>query len=166
MMRKSKYIYLDHAETQYKGVRPKIIIERFLKEGDYSMPIDYKIFCMNGNVVATEVCVDRDRNGKNAKFYFMDPNWVLLKYSQDALEADENLVIEKPSNLNTMYEYARKISKDFPFVRVDLYSINGKCYFGEMTFTPSGGVNTTYNVIVPETNGLTADYILGQSLKL
>ena len=166
MISKSKYIYLDHGEMQYKGVKPKIIIEKLLTEGDLCLPIDYKIFCMNGNVVATEVCIERDINGKNARFFFMSPDWKLLKYTKDSLNVSNDFVVPKPKNLESLYKYARAISKAFPFVRVDLYLIDGKCYFGEMTFTPSGAFNTTYNVIVPDTNGLTADYLLGQSLNI
>ena len=53
--------------------------------------------------------------------------------------------MKKPKKLEKMIEIASKISKGFPFVRVDLYDIKGKIYFGEMTFTPAAGFNFYYN---------------------
>ena len=67
-------------------------------------------------------------------------------------------MIPKPENMELAFEYAEKLSQDFPFVRCDLYIVHGKIYFGELTFTPSGGMDIT---ISHET-----DRILGEQLQL
>ena len=71
----------------------------------------------------------------------------IIKYCNrpfiNAKEMNE-YIIEKPDNINEMYEYAKKLSKPFKFVRVDFYNYNGKVIFGELTFTPAGCTSTSY----------------------
>ena len=102
------------------------------------------------------VCEDREI-GKKAKYFYFDKNWNMMPYSQDALD-ESGRIIPKPEGIDTAFEYAEKLSKDFPFVRVDLYIVNGKVYFGELTFTPSAGLDTGR---LPST-----DRILGDQLVL
>lgn len=49
-------------------------------------------------------------------------------------------ILPKPRNLDKMLEYARRLSAEFPILRVDLYNINGQIFFGELTFTSLGGM--------------------------
>lgn len=51
----------------------------------------------------------------------------------------KNHIVDIPDNFEEMLDIASKISKNIPFLRVDLYNINGKIYFGETTFFPSSG---------------------------
>lgn len=153
---KSNNYYLGYSEMQYKDVEPCILIEKNMCNKDGTSPLDYKFYCMNGKSNMVMVCVDREE-GQVAKYFYYDKEWNLLPYGEDA-EKEPNRIIPKPENIELAFEYAEKLSQDFPFVRCDLYIIHGKIYFGELTFTPSGGMDIT---ISPET-----DRILGEQLLL
>ena len=100
------------------------MFEEFLNDKSDELPYDYKFFCYNGYVDSVMVCSDR---GANIKKDFFDKNWNHLDYSKKELWSDKE--ISKPRNIEKMFEIASKISEGFPFVRVDLYNINGKIYF-------------------------------------
>ena len=73
----------------------------------------------------------------HANYY--DLNWKLLPFGEKVFPPKPNVVIEKPKNFEKMITVAEKLSKGIPFVRIDLYNINGVIKFGEMTFFPNGG---------------------------
>lgn len=105
---------------------------------DYSIPndlTDYKFFCFGGVPKYVLVATDRSSDVR-FDFFDMDFNHAPFKQTYDKL-AEKN--IEKPVNFDTMVEIARVLSKNIPHVRVDLYNINGKIYFGEMTFFNNSG---------------------------
>ena len=123
-------------EWAYYGLIPGIVVEKLLinRDNPYAGINDYKIFCYNGH--AKYVIVDVDRYiGHKRNFY--DLNWNNLHVTSDCPAADKE--IEKPENLDEMLSIAEKLSSDFPFVRVDLYDVDGKVYFGELTFYPWSG---------------------------
>ena len=123
-------------EWAYNGLKHKIIAEKLLvNEKNPEAGIDdYKIFCFNGEPKC--IVVDTDRYiGHKRNFY--DTEWNDLKVTSDAPACDRE--IQKPENLEEMLEVARTLSSDFPFVRVDLYNVGGKIYFGELTFYPWSG---------------------------
>lgn len=128
---KKNYFYLGR-EWPYKNIKPRIIVEKYM--GDNLN--DYKIFCFNGEPKFTLVCSNRNGNSKNTDFY--DNNWNLLPFTR-ACHVNNPNGIDKPKNFNKMLEIAKKLSANIPFLRVDLYVINGKIYFGELTFYPSSG---------------------------
>ena len=128
---KQKY-YLAYSEMQYKGVKPYILIEKYLKPKEGLLPEDYKFYCMNGKAEYVMVCVGRE-NG-HPKFYFYDRNWKFCPFEE---QVDPNLA--KPRLIDKAFEYADKLSKPFPFVRTDLYLFDDSIYFGELTFTSAGG---------------------------
>lgn len=103
-------------------------------------PEDYKVYCFNGEPKYILVCVGREEKG-HPKFYFFDAEWKLAPLNKDSQNAGENFTIEKPVCLEKLLEYARKLSKPFPFVRADFYIVKDKIYFGELTFTPAGGMD-------------------------
>ena len=121
-------------EYHYKYIKPCIICEEYLKDKNYYMPIDYKIYCFNGKADCILVCTERE---KNLRLDYYDLNWNYLNYSKK--EYRNNTKLEKPKNLQEMIKIAEKLAGDNIFVRVDLYNINGKIYFGELTFTPCAG---------------------------
>ena len=99
---------------------------------------DFKFFCFNGKYKA--LCVDKDRYSNHIRG-FWDEN---LQYLDDVKSDHENIKngYQLPQNIKEMISVAEKLSDGFPFVRVDLYNIEGKVYFGELTFYPwSGYVN-------------------------
>lgn len=123
-------------EWAYYGLQPGIIIEELLvnRENPEAGINDYKVFCYNGH--AKYIVVDIDRYiGHKRNFY--DRNWNNLHVTSDCPASDYE--IKKPENLDEMLHIAEKLSSDFPYVRVDLYDIDGKIYFGELTFYPWSG---------------------------
>lgn len=131
--------YLTGREWPYKDVERKIICEQYLEDEETQELRDYKFFCFNGK--ATHVMVCKDRSSGNTKFHVFDRDWNLFKYKKADLDLPENFTLSKPEQINEMFEIAEKLSKDFTFVRVDLYNCNGKIYFGELTLFPHSGAD-------------------------
>lgn len=129
--------YYDIArEWAYKNVTPRIIAEELLETEEIDLP-DYKFHCFNGNVDSVMVCTER--NTGNPKYYFFDENWNLLKYNKTGIEAKDKVNVKRPKRIEELFQVAAKLSESIPFVRVDLYYVDGKIYFGEMTFYPHSG---------------------------
>lgn len=141
----SKWLKQDYsrfcAEMQYHYIKPLIICERYLKPVDGFLPDDYKVYCFQGRAECIMVCKERE-TGTN-KYYFFDREWNWLKWNVGVLEGAGNN-IERPECLEQLLLYAEKLSKEFPFVRVDFYVLNERIYFGEMTFTPCGCADSGY----------------------
>lgn len=120
--------------VRLKDVRKHYICERFLSDDKYGIPNDYKIYCFHG--VPTAILYISDRF-KEKKGCFMSPEWTFLG-DVDGKYIPMEEPPERPRSLDVMLEAARKISADFPFVRVDFYDENGQAIFGETTFFPNG----------------------------
>ena len=138
--------YLTGREWPYKNVPRKIICEKYMSDGTGDLR-DYKFFCFDGNVDCVMVCFDRSSG--DTKFYFFDRTWNLLRYNIRGKNAPENFTISKPSNIDEMFDIAEKISNGIPFSRIDLYSVSGRIYFGEITFFPDSGLDSN---LLPETD--------------
>ena len=123
-------------EWAYYGLMPGIIVEKLLEYRDNPETgiYDYKFLCYNGH--AGYIVVDVDRY-KGHKRNFYDRDWNNLYITSDCPAADRE--IPKPENLDEMISAAEKLAGDFPFVRVDLYNVDGKIFFGELTFYPWSG---------------------------
>jgi hypothetical protein len=144
-------------EWAYAAGAPKIIIEELLedknsKDGTIS---DYKFLCFNGRPEYVVLDVERFSNHKRNIY---DIEWNDLHVASDCPCIDECREIKKPENFERMIEVATKLCKDFPAVRVDLYNIEGKIYFGELTFFPWSG----YVLFNPDS----FDYVLGSKFIL
>ena len=136
-------IYKSLREWPYKGVQKRIIAEQYLSdESIYNKNgiTDYKFFCFNGYVDNVMVCIDREL--KDTKFYFFDKDWKVLPLNKRGLEVEPDFKLPKPKEINKMFEIAGKLSESIPFLRVDLYFINNKIYFGETTFFPYSGFDS------------------------
>ena len=136
-----KRVYLPYAELQYKNVKKRIIVEKYLSERDGSFPPDFKLYCFNGKCKAILYIAERDK--KEHKAAFFDPSWQYLgmpyKEGKEMQYKEFNKLPDAPKSLNTMVAAAEDLADEFPFVRVDFYDLDGKAVFGEMTFTPAGG---------------------------
>ena len=127
--------WLPYSELQYKYIKPQIICERYLQDDQYSNSLpDYKVYCFHGEPLAILVIEDRDTVIKSA---FYDCEWNFLENSKYQ-KPEKNM--DRPVCLVQMLDSARILSEPFPFVRVDFYVVNGKLFFGELTFTPAGGL--------------------------
>lgn len=122
-------------EWVYKNIKPRIIAEKYLEDSFRGDLRDYKIFCFNGEPKLIQV--DMDRFGDH-KQNFYDINWD-FKDVRIWCENDPNNQIKKPKNYDDMIRISKILSKPFPQVRVDLYNIDGKIYFGELTFFHNAG---------------------------
>lgn len=142
-------------EWAYYGLKPRIIIEEYLinEENPEAGITDYKFFCFNGKPQYLVVDIDR-YTGHKRNFY--DSKWNYLDVSSDCANFGD--VLPKPEGLDEMLEVASVLSKEFPYVRVDLYYVNKKVYFGEMTFYPWSGY--------VQFDGDEFDFILGEKFRL
>lgn len=132
---KRNYFYYWR-EWPYKNIKPRIIIEKFMEEEKNEDLTDYKFMCFNGKVHYSFVCLNRNsESGLNVDFY--DINWNKMNFERHY--KNSNVILEKPKNYALMIELAEKLSKNIKFLRVDFYEINGKVYFGELTFYPGSG---------------------------
>lgn len=130
-------IYRNYREWPYKNVTRRIIAEHFMVDESGLELKDYKFFCFNGRVECFKVDFDRFISHK-ANYY--DRNANLLSFYELVCPSDYSKVFEKPQNFDKMIELAEKLAKNIPFVRMDLYNINGNIYFGEITFFPASGM--------------------------
>jgi hypothetical protein len=131
-----------YGEIHYALIKPRIICECFLGDSASNVPNDYKVFCFDGKAHCTMACTERgtSSDGREAKYDIYDREWKnKLPYSKSSLLA--NRKIPKPEAYEEIIEAAERLSKPFPFVRMDFYSINGKAVLGEMTFTPAGCID-------------------------
>ena len=151
---KRKYYYI-HREWPYKNIQPRVIVEKYMKNEDTQDLKDYKFMCFNGKVKCSFVCSNRYlKKGLNIDFYDLD--WNKMPFQRHYPNSNEN--IPKPINYELMIMLAEKLSTGIPFVRVDFYEINGKVYFGELTFFPGSG----FEEFTPERY----DEIIGDMLEL
>lgn len=130
-------IYVNLREWPYKNVHKRIIVDKYMVDESGVELKDYKFFCFNGRVQCYKVDFDRFISHR-ANYYNRESQ--LLPFGEVASPADYSRVYEKPINIDKMIQLAEVLAKDIPFARIDFYNINGKIYFGEITFFPAGGV--------------------------
>ena len=142
-------------EWPYKNVKPRIIAEKYMEDTGTSELRDYKFFCFNG--VAKCYKVDFDRFVGHKANYFT-PDGELMKIGEEVCPPDFDKELPIPANLEKMKELAAKLSETQPFLRTDFYDVDGKVYFGELTFYPASG----FGKFIYEGN----DELLGSWIKL
>ncbi len=125
--------YVLGREYPYKDVKSCIVAEKFMTPDGEDDINDYKFFCFNGQPVIMFIATDRSTDVK-FDFFDMDFNHLDIVNIHD----QSGLEIEKPAMFDEMKELAAKLSQGMKFVRIDLYEIAGKIYFGEFTFFHGG----------------------------
>lgn len=148
-------IYDNFVEWPYKGINKRIFAEELIGNPGEEL-LDYKFYCFDGYVDAVLICMDRQIG--DPKFYFFDRDWNLKRYNKRGKMAPEGFTLPKPENMDKMFDLASKISQGIPHLRVDLYNVNGKIYFGESTFFTASGFDINR---LPE-----ADLHFGSLMKL
>ena len=131
---KTNYFYHSR-EWAYKDLKPRIIAEEYIETRNGDLP-DYKFFCFDGKVRALYVATGRHTK-EGVCFDFYDENFNHLPFYNSHPNSKNK--IDKPSGFEGMKELAEKLSVGMPHVRVDLYDIDGKIYFGEYTFYHMSG---------------------------
>lgn len=124
-------------EMQYKDIPKKILAEQYIEEMDGRL-YDYKIHCFDGKPQFIQCIGDRDIDKHTGYQQHYDINWNKLDWTFGDYP-DFPYDLDKPNKLEEMIDIAKILSADFNYVRVDLYEIGNKVYFGEMTFTPASG---------------------------
>lgn len=125
----SRNFYWSSREWPYKNVKPRILAEEYLDSGESDLP-DYKFFCFDGEPKALFVATGRASGDTRFDFFDVEFNHLPIENGHpNALS-----IPERPKSYEKMLEMARILSAGFPQVRVDFYDVQGKPYFGEMTF--------------------------------
>lgn len=128
--------FKQNREWPYKDVTPRIIVEAYMvDESGYELK-DYKFFCFDGVPRLVQIDFDRYTNHKRNVY---DTEWNLLDLLIKFPKGHERVFV-KPNNYEEMLYISRKLSEGIPHVRVDLYNVNGRIYFGEMTFFHGSGL--------------------------
>lgn len=123
--------YLNTREWPYKDVKPRIIAEKYMvDESGYELK-DYKFFCFDGKVKAMFIATDRSADTETC-FDFFDRDFNHLPFTNGHPNARRE--IPKPQGFEEMIALAEKLGKGIPQSRIDFYNIDGRIYFGEITF--------------------------------
>lgn len=148
--------YRSWREWPYKNVKPRIIIEKYMEDDKTKELRDYKFFCFNGKPQYLYVSEGLN-NHQTAKMDFFNMNFEKAPFYR----ADYNrfnVDPEKPKRFEEMKLIAEKLAQNLKFVRVDFYDVDGKIYFGEITFFPGAG----FGKFIPEEY----DKVLGDLITL
>lgn len=131
-------------EWNYLGLVPKIICEKVLEDKNGKLPVDYKIMCFHGKAkmlfLNIGLATEEGEHADDAYCNIYDRDFHLLPI-MDERENYKGNDIRKPDNWDEMIQYAEILSKPFRHCRVDFYNVDGKIYFGEITFHHGGGCN-------------------------
>jgi len=121
-------------EWAYSEVKPLVLIEMLLKDSRGKIPTDWKFRVFNGSVGMVYICRDRFDSPSEA-FYDRHFNRLALRVHQK--EAPE---AERPENFEEMVGIAEELASGIDFIRVDLYNVDGRIFFGEFTLYPASGL--------------------------
>ena len=159
----SQNAYFMQKEWQYKNISPCIIVEQLLIRKDGRIPTNFRVHCFHGKVglIALTIYLSNDTEDYRNQKYSRD--WELLKIDWANKDVDLSKIrsfepLNRPETLDEMIQIAEDISKDFKYVRVDFFDVDGKLYHGEITFHDGGG----YERITP----FEWDVKLGEMIKL
>jgi len=128
-------------EWPYKRIKRKIIVEEYLEDSSTHELRDYKFFCFNGKAICYKIDFDRFVS-HHANYYDMDNN--LLRFGEVICPPDFDKELLIPAKIKQMQAFAEDLANGEPFLRVDFYEVNGKIYFGELTFFPASGFGAFY----------------------
>lgn len=130
-------IYGALREWPYKNIRKRVFAEKYMSDDSGDL-MDYKYFCFDGVMKSLLLITDRFKEDAETCFDFYDRDFVHQNITTGPPMSSKELL--KPESLDEMIGLAERLSKGIPFVRVDLYQIRGKVYFGEFTFYPVSGM--------------------------
>lgn len=130
--------YYAGREWPYKNVKPRIIAEQYMEDAETKELRDYKFFCFNGIPKVLFVASGRQSESEeiSVDFFDMDYNHLPIKKGHPNAKTAPN----QPQTFEKMKLLAEKLSAGIPHLRVDFYEANGKCYFGELTFSSGSGM--------------------------
>ncbi|MBQ8320985.1 MAG: glycosyl transferase [Clostridia bacterium] len=130
--------YYAGREWPYKNVKPRVLAEEYMEDSKTEELRDYKFFAFNGKVKALFIASERQKENEETKFDFFDAEYNHLPVRNGHPNAE--VPPEKPENFEKMKKLAEKLSEGIPHLRVDFYEVDGKIYFGELTFSHWSGM--------------------------
>ena len=145
----------DSCEPHYTSIKPRIMAESLIEmdntdEFSSETTVDHKIRCIDGKAQYDMVCYDRSlESGSGGSKTIYDLYDIHTWQPMRQYLADKGVKyrnVPRPQNLERMIEIAEIIGKGYPQVRVDLYNVKGKIYFGEMTFFAFSGMNNHFTM--------------------
>lgn len=143
-------------EAMYKNVTRRLIVEELLEEQDGDLR-DYKWLCYAGQPRYIEIHEGRFKDHRSA---LLDIKWRVLPMTWGEKPITHEIL--RPDTFDEMYDIAARLSAPFPFVRVDLYSVGNKVYFGELTFIPGAAripiIPVEYDEVLGEGLPLVSEY--------
>lgn len=133
-------------ELFYNEIKPLIIAEKYMGTINGDVPNDYKFYCFKQKNNKTKILIQADKGRYTSNHYraYFDDDWIIQPYGNNMGES--SITFKKPKLFNDMIRIAKKLSEDFDYVRVDLYEVDSKIYFGELTFTDGSG----YDILKPD----------------
>lgn len=152
---KRNFYYIGR-EWVYKNVKPAIIAEMYMEDDKYGELRDYKFFTFNGKAKLLHTVYNRQNKSEETYGDFFDMDYNHLEIRMGHNNGPEPP--EKPVNFELMKKLAEKLAEDTKHLRVDFYEVNGKVYFGELTFYQDSGMG----IIEPDMY----NEILGSWIKL
>jgi hypothetical protein len=133
---KRNYFY-NGREWPYKNVKPRVIAETYMEDPSSVVLKDYKFYCFNGKPEFVQLSEGMEKHS-TASMAFLTLDWERLPFERsDFLRIHK--IPPQPLNLELMKSFAEELSQGHSFLRVDLYEINGRVYFSELTFSPTSG---------------------------
>lgn len=128
--------YWRSREFQYFHIVPQVLVEELIDDGVPLGPLDFRCWCFHGQVRLIQL-----DNPAYSRLEFYDSEWnsLALRHRSGGGQATQS---PKPNNLSELVAVAQALSRGIDFVRVDLYNVRGRVYFGELTFTPRAGLFT------------------------
>ncbi len=125
-----------YREAPYRAVPRRLVVEELLSGVDGAVPVDYKFFVLSGKVRLLEA--DYSRFTRHMQAFFLPDG---RRLAVDRGRAVPELLPPLPTQLAEMVDLAEKLGAGHEYIRVDLYDVGGRTYFGELTFYPSGALN-------------------------
>lgn len=133
-MRRSHY--WKHREWAYRNIKPLIVAERLLQDPAWSSPTEYSFYCFDGVPGFIRVHTDRARDHATDTF---DADWTRAPFV--LRRPDSGRALPRPPNFEEMTDCARRLSRGWAFVRVDMFGVEGRTVFQEMTWYPNAGTS-------------------------
>lgn len=137
------YYHHEYKQWAYKNIPPLIMVEPYLQNTDGTDIIDYKFYCYGGELMYFMYSIgEAHHKVRNVK---LSPNKVLIdQYFKKECQLS-NVEIKLPNNIDEMINIARQEGRNFPHLRIDMYSVNDRIYIGEYTFYSNGGFINIYS---------------------
>lgn len=138
MLRKWMRERLIGDESHYLRINRRLVIEQLLADSEGKIPTDYKFFCFDGEPLYCQACSNRNLTTLKSEFsVYRLPQWEDTRGVVEDGECREGA--PKPVTLEKMMEISRKLAAPFKLARIDLYELDGKVYFGEVTMSAAAG---------------------------